>query len=88
MAENAVLDSKIPWYPKLLIQRENAFALFWVQRVLVTQPRPSQVMLWGILDIEIKPEAEGLCGDTKTLSGVTKITSKPSANTSGVLTTF
>jgi hypothetical protein len=30
-----VLDnnSKIPWYPKLLFQRENTLASFWVQRV-------------------------------------------------------
>jgi hypothetical protein len=34
------LYSKIPWYPKLLFQRENALASF-----LVTQPRPSQVMI-------------------------------------------
>jgi hypothetical protein len=33
--------------------------------------------------IEIKPSASGLCWDTKTLSGVAKITSNPSANTSG-----
>jgi hypothetical protein len=32
-----VVNSKIPWYPKLLFQRENAV----VQRVLVTQPKPS-----------------------------------------------
>jgi hypothetical protein len=35
--------SKIPWYRKLLYQRENALASFWVQRVLVTQPKPSRV---------------------------------------------
>jgi hypothetical protein len=35
--------SKIPWYPKF--QRENALASFRVQRVLVTQPRPSPVMI-------------------------------------------
>jgi hypothetical protein len=28
------LYSKIPWYPKLLFQRENALASFWVQRVV------------------------------------------------------
>jgi hypothetical protein len=33
--------------------------------------------------IEIKPSASGLCSDTKTLSGVAKITSKPYANASG-----
>jgi hypothetical protein len=46
-ALDAVMNfySKIPWYPKLLFQRENAFASFWVQRVLVTQPRPSRVMI-------------------------------------------
>jgi hypothetical protein len=40
-------NSKIPWYPKLLFQRENAFASFWpVQRVLVThQARLSRVMI-------------------------------------------
>jgi hypothetical protein len=31
----------------------------------------------------IKPSVSGLCWDTKTLSGVAKITSKPSTNTSG-----
>jgi hypothetical protein len=35
--------------------------------------------------IEIKPSVSGLCWDTKTLLGVAKITSKPSAL---VLTTF
>jgi hypothetical protein len=35
--------SKIPWYRKLLFQRENALASFWVQRVLATQPKPSRV---------------------------------------------
>jgi hypothetical protein len=35
--------SKIPLYPKLLFQRENALASFWVRRVLVTQPKPSRV---------------------------------------------
>jgi hypothetical protein len=33
-------NSKIPWYHKLLFQRENALASFWVQRVLVAQPNP------------------------------------------------
>jgi hypothetical protein len=39
---NAAMDwySKIPWYPKLLFQRENALASFWVQRVLVTHQDP------------------------------------------------
>jgi hypothetical protein len=79
-------NSKIPWYPKLLFQRENALASFWVQRVLVTQPRPSQVMILFTLRysrIENKPSASGLYWDTKTLSGVAKITSKTSANASG-----
>jgi hypothetical protein len=70
-AEFIVFYSKIPWYPKLLFQRNNALASFRVQMVLVTQPRPSQVMikhnflLWGILIFEIKPSASGLCWDTK-----------------------
>jgi hypothetical protein len=67
-------DSKIPWYPKLLFQRENALASFWVQRVLVTQPRPYFALRH--FRIEIKPSVSGLCWDTKTLSGVAKITSK------------
>jgi hypothetical protein len=33
--------------------------------------------------IEIKPSVSGLCWDTKTLSGVANITSKPSANAPG-----
>jgi hypothetical protein len=33
--------------------------------------------------IEIKPSASGLCWDTKTLSGVAKITSKPEALAEG-----
>jgi hypothetical protein len=58
---NQVLYSKIPWYPKLLFQRENALASFWVQRVFVTQPRPSRVMikhnilLWGIIELKLNP---------------------------------
>jgi hypothetical protein len=53
--------SKIPWYPKLSFQRENALASFWVQMVLVTQPRPSQEMikhnflLRGILELKLNP---------------------------------
>jgi hypothetical protein len=39
-----VSHSKILRYPKLLFQRENAFYSFRVQRVLVTQPRPSRVV--------------------------------------------
>jgi hypothetical protein len=56
-----IYDAKIPLYPKLLFQRENALASFWVQRVLVTQPRSSQVMikhnflLWGILELKLNP---------------------------------
>jgi hypothetical protein len=34
------IDSKIPWYHKLLFQRENALASFWVQSVLVTHQDP------------------------------------------------
>jgi hypothetical protein len=60
-------------YPKLLFQRENALASFWVQR---THKDPLRHFR-----IEIKPSASGLCWDTKTktLSCVAKITSKPSA---------
>jgi hypothetical protein len=43
VADGFNFNSKIPWYPKLLFQRENALASFGVQRVLVTQPRPSQL---------------------------------------------
>jgi hypothetical protein len=45
----------------LLFQRKNALASFWVQRVLVPQPRPSHVMikhnflLWGILELKSNP---------------------------------
>jgi hypothetical protein len=59
--EGVACHSKIPWYPKLLFRRENALASFWVQRILVTQPRPSQVMikhdflLWGILELKLNP---------------------------------
>jgi hypothetical protein len=107
-----VVDSKIPWYPKLLFQRENALASFWV-----TKPKPSRVNVtfhdivagpesglawylpldrvkcaikrpWKIISIvslrhfriEIKHSVSGLCWDTKTLSGVAKFTSKPSAD--------
>jgi hypothetical protein len=82
------IHSKIPWHPKLLIQRENALASFWVQRVLVTQPRPSRVMikhnflLCNILELKLNHYASGLCWDAKTLSGVAKVTSKPSADAS------
>jgi hypothetical protein len=57
-----IAHSKIPWYPKLLFQRENALASFWVQRVLVgNSPRPSRVMikhnflLGGILELKLNP---------------------------------
>jgi hypothetical protein len=40
MCFDLVYYSKIPWYPKVLFQRENALASFWVQRVLVTHQDP------------------------------------------------
>jgi hypothetical protein len=76
-------NSKIPWYPKLLFQRENVLASF-----LVTQPRPSRVMikhsflLCGILEFKLNPRRLVYVEIPKP-SGVTKIMSKPSANASG-----
>jgi hypothetical protein len=86
--------SKIPWYPKLLFhQRENALASFWVQRVLVTQPRPSQVMikhnflLWGILELKFNPRRQVYVEIPKP-SRVSLILRQDPRLTPWVLTTF
>jgi hypothetical protein len=39
-------------------------------------------LLWGIIELKLNSRLQ-VCWDTKTLSGVIKITSKPLANASG-----
>jgi hypothetical protein len=83
------VHSKMPWYPKLLFQRENALASFCVQRVLVTQPRPSQVMIkhGGILEMKLNPQRRVYVETPKPSRVSLKLRQIPQLTTQ-VLTTF
>jgi hypothetical protein len=61
----SISNSNIPWYPKLLFQRENAFASFSV----VTQPKPSSKRNFLLVEwVDFKFDHRHFFSHTKSIS--------------------